>query len=197
MAAHGELDLAALTAIDVHVHVESDGHGHRALDDELMDASAAYFRSTENRTRRVGDIAAHYRARKIAAVVFTVDAAAATGHPALSSEQIADEAAAHADVLIPFGSVDPHRAATAVRRARSLVTEHGVRGSSSTPACRRFEPNDPRTTRCTRRCRNSASPPCSTPARPASARACPAGAGSSCATPRRCSSTTSRPTSPS
>ncbi len=64
------------------MHVESDGHGHCALDDELMDASAAYFRSSENRTPTVADIAAHYRARKIAAVVFTVDAAGATGHPA-------------------------------------------------------------------------------------------------------------------
>ena len=142
MAANGELDLAALTAIDVHVHVESDGHGHCALDDELMDASAAYFRSSENRTPTVADIAAHYRARKIAAVVFTVDAAGATGHPALSSEQIADEAAAHADVLIPFGSVDPTSGDDAVRRARSLVTEHGVRGFKFHPSLQGFEPND-------------------------------------------------------
>ena len=26
------IDLSAVTAIDVHVHVESDGHGHCALD---------------------------------------------------------------------------------------------------------------------------------------------------------------------
>ena len=136
------IDLSAVTAIDVHVHVESDGHGHCALDDELMDASAAYFRSSENRTPTVADIAAHYRARRIAAVVFTVDAAGATGHPALSSEQIADEAAAHADVLIPFGSVDPTRGDCAVRRARSLVTEHGVRGFKFHPSLQGFEPND-------------------------------------------------------
>ena len=42
----------------------ADGHGHFALDQELMDASAAYFRSSENRTPTVADIAAHYRARK-------------------------------------------------------------------------------------------------------------------------------------
>ncbi|MCU1631047.1 MAG: 4-hydroxyphenyl-beta-ketoacyl-CoA hydrolase [Pseudonocardia sp.] len=137
------LDLAALAAIDVHVHVESDGHGHCALDDELMDASAAYFRSSENRTPSVADIAAYYRARSIAAVVFTVDAGGATGHPALSSEQIADEAAAHPDVLIPFGSVDPTRGAEAVRRARRLVTEHGVRGFKFHPSLQGFAPNDP------------------------------------------------------
>jgi uncharacterized protein len=136
------IDLTAVTAIDVHVHVESDGHGHCALDDELMDASAAYFRSSENRTPTVADIAAHYRARRIAAVVFTVDAAGATGHPALSSEQIADEAAAHADVLIPFGSVDPTSGDEAVRRARKLVTEHGVRGFKFHPSLQGFAPND-------------------------------------------------------
>ena len=143
MAVLGGLDLATLTAIDVHVHVESDGHGHCALDDELLDASAAYFRSSENRTPTVADIAAHYRTRSIAAVVFTVDAEGATGHPALSSEQIADEAAAHADVLIPFGSVDPTRGAEAVRRARRLVTEHGVRGFKFHPSLQGFAPNDP------------------------------------------------------
>jgi uncharacterized protein len=135
-------DLAGVTAIDIHVHVESDGHGHCALDDELLDASAAYFRSSENRTPTVADIAAHYRERSIAAVVFTVDAQGATGHPALSSEQIADEAAAHADVLIPFGSVDPTKGADAVRRARSLVTEHGVCGFKFHPSLQGFAPND-------------------------------------------------------
>jgi uncharacterized protein len=135
------IDLTAVTAIDVHVHVESDGHGHCALDDELLDASAAYFRATENRTPTVADIAAHYRARNIAAVVFTVDAAGATGHPALSSEQIAAEAAEHADVLIPFGSVDPTNA-DAVDKARRLVSEHGVRGFKFHPSLQGFEPND-------------------------------------------------------
>jgi uncharacterized protein len=136
------IDLTAVTAIDVHVHVESDGHGHCALDDELLDASAAYFRATENRTPTVADIAAHYRARNIAAVVFTVDAAGATGHPALSSEQIAAEAAEHADVLIPFGSVDPTSGDDAVRKARRLVTEHGVRGFKFHPSLQGFAPND-------------------------------------------------------
>ena len=32
------IDPAALDAIDVHVHVEQDGHGCFALDQELLDA---------------------------------------------------------------------------------------------------------------------------------------------------------------
>jgi uncharacterized protein len=138
------LDLSALVAIDVHVHVEQDGHGHFSLDPELMDASAKYFRADQDRTPTVTAIAEHYRARRTAAVIFTVDAPAGTGHPPLSSEQIADEAARHPDVLIPFGSVDPHAGKAAVARARRLVSDHGVRGFKFHPSLQAFEPNDVR-----------------------------------------------------
>jgi predicted TIM-barrel fold metal-dependent hydrolase len=77
-------------------------------------------------------------------VVFTVDATAGTGHPALSSEEIADLAAEHDDVLIPFGSVDPHAGVMAVRQAHRLVTGHGVRGFKFHPSLQAFEPNDRR-----------------------------------------------------
>ena len=135
------MDLSALTAIDVHVHVEQDGHGCFALDQELLDASAKYFRADQDRTPTLASIAEHYRARRTAAVVFTVDAPAGTGHPPLSSEEIADQAAEHADVLIPFGSVDPHAGKRAVARARRLVTDHGVRGFKFHPSLQAFEPN--------------------------------------------------------
>ncbi len=138
------MDLAALAAIDVHVHVEQDGHGCFALDQELLDASAQYFRADHDRTPTLPAIADYYRARNTAAVVFTVDAPAGTGHPALSSEEIADHAAEHADVLIPFGSVDPHAGKAAVVRARRLVTGHGVRGFKFHPSLQAFEPNDVR-----------------------------------------------------
>ncbi len=135
------IDLSTVDAIDVHVHVEQDGHGCLSLDRELMDASAAYFRADQDRTPTVAAIAEHYRARRTAAVIFTVDAATALGHPALSSEEIADAAAEHADILIPFGSVDPHDA-NAVKRIRSLVEGHGVRGFKFHPSLQGFEPND-------------------------------------------------------
>jgi predicted TIM-barrel fold metal-dependent hydrolase len=138
------MDLTALDAIDVHVHVEQDSHGRLSLDQELMDASAKYFHADQDRTPTVAAIAEHYRARRTAAVVFTVDAPAGTGHPALSSEEIAEQAAEHPDVLIPFGSVDPHAGKAAVSRARRLVTEHGVRGFKFHPSLQAFEPNDVR-----------------------------------------------------
>ncbi len=135
-------DLDAITAIDMHVHIEQDSHGCFALDDELMDASAAYFKASEHRTPTLEHIAAYYRQLGMAAVVFTVDAHTATGHPTLSSEEIADQAAAHPDVLIPFGSVDPHTGPAAVERARRLVTDHGVRGFKFHPSLQAFEPNN-------------------------------------------------------
>jgi predicted TIM-barrel fold metal-dependent hydrolase len=132
----------SLAAVDVHVHVEADGHGRYSLDDELMAASAKYFRAGHDRTPPLPKIAELYRSQSMAAVVFTVDAGTFTGHPALSSEQIADEAAGYPDVLIPFGSVDPLRGSLAVSQARSLVREHGVRGFKFHPSLQGFSPAD-------------------------------------------------------
>lgn len=134
------LDLDALVAIDVHVHVEQDAHGRLSLDDELLTAAAAYFKGEEHHPT-VPEIADLYRSQRMAAVVFTVDAEAATGQPLLSNEEIAEAAAAHPDVLIPFGSIDPARGMAGVRAARRLVTEHGVRGFKFHPSLQAFEPN--------------------------------------------------------
>jgi predicted TIM-barrel fold metal-dependent hydrolase len=137
------IDVAAITAIDVHTHVESDGHGHLSLDQELIDASATYFRADHDRTPTLANIATYYRERCMAAVVFTVDATTALGHPALSSEAIAEEATEHADVLIPFGSVDPLQGEAAVERAVRLIEQYGVRGFKFHPSLQGFAPNDP------------------------------------------------------
>jgi len=142
-----EIDLEAITALDMHVHVEKDHEGCLSLDEELMAASAAYFRSAENRTPTVADLAARYRAANMAAVVFTVDATTATGHRALSSEEIATRAADHADVLIPFGSVDPLRGDAAIEQAHRLVADYGVRGFKFHPSLQGFAPNDERFSR--------------------------------------------------
>jgi predicted TIM-barrel fold metal-dependent hydrolase len=136
------IDLSAVVAIDTHVHVEADGHGSFALDQELLDASAKYFRADSERTPTVEHLADYYRALRMAAVVFTVDATTALGHPALSSEDIAARAAAHPDVLIPFGSVDPWAGSAAITRARSLVRDHGVQGFKFHPTLQAFAPND-------------------------------------------------------
>jgi len=137
------IDVDSIVAIDTHVHVESDGHGHVSLDEELMAASAAYFKAADHdRTPDLAQIAEYYRERQLAAVVFTVDAHHATGHPAISSTQIVADAAKYDDVLIPFVSVDPHDGASAVARLRDLAAAGG-RGVKLHPSLQAFAPNDP------------------------------------------------------
>lgn len=136
------IDFAKIDAIDIHTHVEIDGCGHRSMDDELMAASEKYFKSGEERTPTIQTIAQHYRERNMAAVVFTVDAGAATGHAANSVEEIAEVAAENNDVLIPFGSVDPWQGKAAVKRIHTLVDEYGVKGFKFHPSMQGFEPHD-------------------------------------------------------
>lgn len=135
------IDVDALEAIDMHVHIEVDGHGHSSLPGDLADAASKYF-STDGPRPDLDSIADYYRERRMAAVVFTVDAETQLGQPALSSADIADGARRHNDVLIPFGSVDPRTGAAAVDRARRLVEDHGVRGFKFHPTVQGFDPSD-------------------------------------------------------
>ncbi|MFI6920917.1 amidohydrolase family protein [Nonomuraea spiralis] len=135
------ISLSSLTAIDVHVHVEVDDEGHTSLGGDLMEASAAYFKS-EHRTPTVDEVAGVYRERAMAAVVFAVDHERATGHPPISNEFVARAAARHPDVLIPFASIDPLRGEAGVGAAARLVTEHGVRGFKFHPSLQNFDPTD-------------------------------------------------------
>lgn len=136
------IDLTSITAIDMHVHIEVDGHGHTSLPTDLADAASAYF-STEGPRPDLDSVAAYYRDHRMAAVVFTVDATTQLGHRGLSSEEIAEGAARNNDVLIPFGSVDPRLGGEAVDRARRLIDEHGVRGFKFHPTVQGFDPSDP------------------------------------------------------
>ncbi|HYP72539.1 MAG TPA: amidohydrolase family protein [Microbacterium sp.] len=136
------IDLAAVTAIDVHVHIEVDGHGDASLPGDLVEAASKYF-STDAPRPDIDSIATYYRERKMAAVVFTVDAETSLHHAPLSNEEIVAGASRNNDVLIPFASVDPNRA-DAVLRARRLIEDHGVRGFKFHPTVQGFDPSDER-----------------------------------------------------
>jgi predicted TIM-barrel fold metal-dependent hydrolase len=137
------LDLDSLVAIDVHTHAEVSEDGHVSLPDDLMAASAKYFRSGDGRTPTLDQLADRYRELRMAAVVFTVDSEHQTGHPPVPNDDVARAAQRHPDVLIPFGSIDPHRGAAGVEEARRLVTEMGVRGFKFHPTLQGFSPDDP------------------------------------------------------
>ena len=138
------LDVDSLVAIDMHVHVEQDGHGCLSLDQELLDASAKYFKSTADRT-------AHRRTARRATpgpVDGGSDLHRRRHHGARPScaVELRDRRrrGAARDVLIPFGSVDPHQVDQAVERVRRLVGDHGVRGFKFHPTLQAFAPNDER-----------------------------------------------------
>jgi non-ribosomal peptide synthetase component E (peptide arylation enzyme) len=99
------VDVGALTAIDVHTHAEISKDGHGSLSPELFRASEAYFKTQGHRRPTIEETADHYRSRSMAAVVFTVDAEHATGHPRIANEEVAEGCAAHRDVLIPFAYI--------------------------------------------------------------------------------------------
>jgi predicted TIM-barrel fold metal-dependent hydrolase len=138
------MDVAGLEAIDVHTHVQlSVTDQPEDPEGEGFAAMAKYFKAGKVTRFTVPLLADYYRERRMAAVVFTVDSVYLTGkdpHPA--NEEIAEQAAAHADVLIPFASVDPHRGAEGVRLAKELITRHGVRGFKFHPTSQGFFPDD-------------------------------------------------------
>lgn len=134
------IDVAALDAIDVHVHIEADDHGHSSLPDDLAAAADKYF-SADGPDRDLDAVADYYRQRRTAAVVFTVDAETSLHHPPISSAQIAEGAARHNDILIPFGSVDPRRP-DALDRIRRLIEDSGVRGFKFHPTVQGFDPSE-------------------------------------------------------
>jgi uncharacterized protein len=135
------IDVDRVKAIDVHTHAEVSLDGHDPMPPELREAAQRYFRGEGGRPT-VEDVAAYYREREMACVVFTVDYESRTGRPPVSNEEIAEVAAANSDVMIPFASVDPRRP-DAVERARRLIADHDVRGFKFHPNIQEFFPNDP------------------------------------------------------
>lgn len=134
------IKLDAVVAIDVHTHTQVPMHGHpdpRTM--EILDAAAKHFRSDFPRPN-VQEVADYYRQRSMAAVVFCVDCETRTGEVPVPNDEVLEIAAANDDVLIPFVSVDPHRA-NAASEARRLVAK-GARGFKFHPNLQGFFPND-------------------------------------------------------
>ncbi len=135
------LDLDSLVAIDVHTHAErSDSHPQDPVTAEVLAAAGKYFGGSPMQPT-AQEVADYYRERHIAAVVFTVDDEAGMGRARLGNDEVLEAARNNPDVLIPFGSVDPHKGKLAVREARKLV-QAGVRGFKFHPNTQAFWPND-------------------------------------------------------
>jgi len=136
------MNLAELRAIDVHTHAEVSA---REPMDEVWKARttamAEYFRGASDRPT-VPEVAAYYRARKIACVIFPVDSERASGERRVSNEEVAELAAQNSDVMIAFASIDPAKGRMGAREARRLIRDFGVKGFKFHPSLQAFYPND-------------------------------------------------------
>jgi len=137
------LNIDELVAIDIHTHAEVST---RMLPDEAqaeaLEARGRYFRY-EVKHPTIAQMADYYRSRRIGFVVFTVDHERGMGIKRISNEEVAESAHEHADVAIPFASIDPARGKMGVREARRLIKDYGVRGFKFHPIVQAFYPNDP------------------------------------------------------
>jgi uncharacterized protein len=135
------LDLDQLFAIDFHTHANISGRAPPDPCSVLLDeAMARYFKAGKPPT--IPEVAHYYRQRKMAAVIFTVDAESEMGFTRIANEEVAEVAAEHSDVLIPFASIDPAKGKMGVREARRLIEDYGVRGFKFHPSSQGFYPND-------------------------------------------------------
>ena len=135
------MDTRQLIAIDTHTHLEvSCRNPFDSYGEEYDRAADKYFRSSRRPTMQ--ETIDFYRAQKIGFVNFTVDAESQLGRARIGNEEIADAAAANPDIMIAFGSIDPHKGRMGGREARRLVEQHGVRGFKFHPTVQGFEPTD-------------------------------------------------------
>jgi len=140
------IDTKKIQAIDIHTHAEEPCGGHR--DDGYHDfqaGMAAYFKNPAGANGMLPSIeetAKYYRERNIAAVIFPVDAERETGFHRYSNDDVARICADNSDILIPFASIDPWKGKMAVREAKRLITEYGVKGFKFHPTMQGFFPND-------------------------------------------------------
>ena len=128
------IDVDALVAIDVHVHLEPELQNP-------IDAAAKQYFGDSGAPRDRGGLAEYYRSRKIAFVIFSVDERL-TGKPKVSNDEVVRFAAENSDIAIPFVSIDPKRGAEGVEEARKLVVAGAVRGLKLHPPVQEFFPND-------------------------------------------------------
>src|SRR3954453_20735940 len=131
-----------VVAIDIHTHAEEPCgmHGDDGYDD-FQAQMAEYFKSPNKHPPTVAETAAYYRAKKIAAVIFPVDAERETGFRRYNNTEMLAITAENSDVLIPFVSIDPHKGKLGVREAKRLIDEYGVRGFKFRPTIHGFYPD--------------------------------------------------------
>jgi len=137
------INLDDIVAIDIHTHAEEpcgchDDDGY----DDFKAGMAKYFNAPYENPPTVKETADYYRKKKIACVIFPVDAERETGFRRYANEDVAAIANENSDIMIPFASIDPAKGKLGAREARRLVKDFGVRGFKFHPTMQGFYPND-------------------------------------------------------
>jgi uncharacterized protein len=126
--------------VHTHAHRSADGGPEDPVASEFLQAAAKYFGGTPPQPT-AQEVADYYRERHMLAVVFTVDDEAGMGRKRLGNDDVLKAARENPDVLIPFGSVDPHKGKLGLREAQELIAA-GVQGFKFHPNTQAFWPND-------------------------------------------------------
>jgi uncharacterized protein len=135
------MHLQTLNAIDFHTHAEvSCWNPFDAYGEEYDRAADKYFRNSKRPT--IAESIAYYREKNIGFVMFTVDSEANLGRRRIPNEEIAEAALKNSDIMIAFGSVDPHKGKMGAREVERLITDYGVKGFKFHPTVQGYHPND-------------------------------------------------------
>lgn len=124
-----------------------DLHVHPPVAEFLDGPFAPYLEGLEHHrgvpldAMSLSDLASYYRDREGKAVLLAWDAETATRRRPLTNEKVAEFVAAHPDVFLGFGSVDPYKGAAAVAGVHQ-AHRLGLRGLMVHPAVQRFAPSD-------------------------------------------------------
>ena len=135
------IDVSSLVALDVHVHAERNrGEEQDPVTGEILAAAAEYFGGSPPQPT-AEEVAAYYRERNMAAVLFTVDDEAGMGRRRLGNDEVL--AAARGEP----GRADPVRvgrpAQGQARRARGAGADRARRARLQVPPQHQaFWPND-------------------------------------------------------
>jgi predicted TIM-barrel fold metal-dependent hydrolase len=136
------MNVQDLVAVDVHVHAEVSCR--QPADEvwrEYEEAATKYFKSGKRPT--IAETVAYYRERRIGLVMFTVDSESEIGARRIPNEEVAEAARDNSDIMIAFGSIDPHKGKLGVREARQLIEQYDIKGFKFHPTTQGFFPNDP------------------------------------------------------
>lgn len=136
------VDISKVRAIDIHTHAEEPCGCHSDDGYDDLQATMAKYFNAKIVQPTIDETAAHYRAQNVAAVIFPVDAERETGYRRFSNDEVLEQVGRNSDILIPFASIDPWKGKMAVREARRLIEEHGIKGFKFHPTMQGFYPND-------------------------------------------------------